>query len=174
MFISIWEIIDIIIMTAVSGYIFMGVFQKTGFTWNAFKDACILTAPGLVFHELAHKFVGLALGLQATFHAAYTWLGIGMVLKLLNTGFIFFIPGYVSISEGASPGVTALVAFAGPFLNLVLFIVASAMLKKHLSQRRWTLWYLTKQINLWLFILNMLPFPFADGFKVYAGLWSLL
>ena len=177
MFFTIRELIDVIVMTAAVGYIFMDFFKQKdhhfGFDKNAFYFACLVTAPALIFHELAHKFVAMSFGLQATFHAAYFWLLIGVALKLLRFRFIFFVPAYVSI--GAARSVQslplALTAGAGPFLNLVLFGVATLLLKrKKLKHKTFIFLYVTKQINLLLFILNMLPIPFFDGMKVYQGL----
>jgi len=182
--ISIRELIDVVIMTAVVGYIFMDFLKfrrteyKIGFDWETFKFACMVTAPALIFHELAHKFTAIAYGFQATFHAAYPWLGIGLALKMLNTGFIFFVPGYVSIGCAAQPCTiqplaSAIIAFMGPGLNLVLFLGSWMLLKqKNLKNRTRILLYVTKQINMFLFIFNMLPIPMFDGFKVYAGIWQ--
>ncbi len=181
--ISVREIIDVLIMTAAVGYIFMDFLKirgefKPGFDWESFKFACLVTAPALIFHELAHKFAAIAYGLQATFHAAYTWLGIGIVLKMLQTGFIFFVPGYVSIGCATQPCSieplsSAVIAFVGPGLNLVLFLACTLLLRqKNLKTRTRMILYVTKQINLFLFIFNMLPIPMFDGLKVYQGIWK--
>jgi len=170
------EIFDVLIMTLAVGYIFMDLFRKQpiGFDKNAFLFACLVTAPALIVHELAHKFFALGFGLEATFHAAYFWLILGIVLKMLRFGFIFFVPAYVSIGNGAVPPLEfALIAFAGPALNLVLFIVAWALLKqKRMKRNTFIFLQVTKQINLFLFIFNMLPIPFFDGMKVYQGLFK--
>jgi len=127
------EIIDLIIMTAVVGYIFLDIFKlprehhdplNPPSQWNDFLFACLITAPAIIFHEMAHKFVGILFGLKAVFHAAYTWLGIGVALKLFNTGIIFFVPGYVSLTPAGSLP-TAITAAAGPLLNLILFIATT-------------------------------------------------
>lgn len=182
MIISPRELFDAVLMTFAVGYIFMGIFQARklgiGFDWQAFWMACLVTAPALILHELAHKFAAMAAGLHATFHAAYTWLGIGVLLKLVYAPFIFFVPAYVSISCAAQPCaipplVSAATAFAGPCLNLILWISSWAVLKHHkLRSKKWLVfWFLTKKINMLLFILNMLPIPGFDGFTVYSGLW---
>jgi len=54
------------------------VYPKLGLSWKDFKFAIIITAPAVILHELAHKFVAMAMGLTATFHAWYTGLGIGV------------------------------------------------------------------------------------------------
>jgi Zn-dependent protease len=172
------ELFDVLIMTLAVGYIFMDLFRRQhfGFDKKAFLFACLVTAPALIAHELAHKFVALSYGLDATFHAAYFWLALGIILKMLRFGFIFFVPAYVSIGNGAvAPSASALIAFAGPALNLVLFIASWAMLKqKRMKRNTWIFWQVTKQINLFLFIFNMLPIPFFDGLKVYQGLYQTL
>lgn len=171
------ELIDVIVMTAAVGYIFMDFFKQKnhhfGFDKNAFYFACLVTAPALIFHELAHKFVAMSFGLDATFHAAYFWLLIGVALKLLRFNFIFFVPAYVSIGAGQDvQGLPmALTAGAGPFLNFVLFAISSLLLKqKKLTHKTYIFLQVTKQINLLLFILNMLPIPFFDGMKFYQGI----
>ena len=180
------ELLDIVIMTVVVGYIFTGIFNRfahdryqTGFDWKSFKFSCLVTAPAIILHELGHKFVALGFGLGATFHAAYVWLGIGTVLRALNTGFIFFVPAYVQI-ECATPLCTnvapiklSAIAAAGPAVNLAIFFLCWAILqKKDLKKNTRLIVYITKQINLFLFIFNMLPIPAFDGFKVYQGLWK--
>lgn len=187
MIISIREIFDIVVMTVAVGFIFMDVLKKLkphnyanyGFDWPALKLACLVTAPALILHELFHKFVALAYGLQAVFHASYSWLGFGVVLKLLNSPFLFFVPAYVSIGCDVepctiSPISSALIAFAGPFANLLLFLVCRVWLKKRMPFKKKVLLHITKQINLFLFIFNMLPFPLFDGWKVYEGLFLFL
>ena len=174
------ELFDVIIMTLAVGYIFMDMFRRhaVGFDKRAFWFACLVTAPALIAHELAHKFVALSFGLQAEFHAAYFWLVIGAALKLLRFGFIFFVPAYVSIGAAGLtviPAQSALIAFAGPFLNLVLFVVAWALLKqRRMKHNTFIFLQVTKQINLFLFVFNMLPIPFFDGMKVYQGLFQTI
>ncbi len=174
------ELFDVIIMTLAVGYIFMDMFRRNpiGFDKKAFCFACLVTAPALIAHELAHKFVALSFGLQAEFHAAYFWLILGVILKLIRFNFIFFVPAYVSIgAAGMSviPLQSALIAFAGPLLNLVLFVVSWALLKKRrLKHSTFIFLQVTKQINLFLFVFNMLPIPFFDGLKVYQGFFQTL
>ncbi len=182
---SIQEIIDIIIMSIAVGYILMGIFsfkrqkQIKFFDWQAFKFSVIVSAPALILHELGHKFVAMAYGLQPVFHAAYAWLGVGIALRLLRTGFIFFIPAYVNICPSGgcdtiSPLALSLIAFAGPAMNLILFLGAWALLRsgKNFSPKITAILKVTRVINGFLFIFNMLPIPPFDGFKVYQGLWN--
>lgn len=172
------ELLDVIIMTLAVGYIFMDVFRRypIGFDKRAFWFACLVTAPALILHELAHKFLAISFGLQAEFHAAYFWLMIGVILKLLHFSFIFFVPAYVSIGGmTVLPYQSALIAFSGPFFNFLLFVIAWALLQqKRMKHKTFLFLYITKQINLFLFVFNMLPIPFFDGMKVYEGLFQTL
>ena len=184
------ELFELVIMIVGLGYIFMGSFQqprtitdylqKFRFDWKAFSLAILITAPAIVLHELAHKFMALFLGLYAQFHASFYGLGIGVVLRLIQSPFIVFVPGYVSIcgDVGCTTGVPALssaiTAFVGPGMNLLLFVIAYFVLRSatKLTMRQKMLWYATKQINLFLFFFNMIPIPPFDGFGVVRGLFS--
>ncbi|MEK6962841.1 MAG: M50 family metallopeptidase [Nanoarchaeota archaeon] len=180
------ELIDVLIMSLALGYIFMDAFpqhprritekyfqQFQGFRWQDFWFACAVTAPSVILHEMGHKFVAMAYGLSATFHAAYTWLLFGIVLKLLNTGLIFFIPGYVSIGNGGTHLQMAFIALAGPIWHLLLWGGSKIALnsgKKIPHTIRFFL-LLLGHINKFLLIFNLLPIPGFDGFSVYLNLY---
>lgn len=181
--ISVLEILDLLVMTAALGYVFMTYIPKSrtpyqivherGFSWEDFFFAIKVTAPAIVLHELMHKFVALLLGLKAVFHAWYFGLFLGIFLKWIGSPFILFAPGYVSMGK-SSPLLMSLTAFAGPATNLLLFLIAAGILNyaTHLTKGQALFLYLTKQINLFLFIFNMLPIPPLDGSKVFYGLYK--
>jgi Zn-dependent protease len=115
--------------------------------------------------------------LDAVFYAFYRstftlMLGIFAVIsKLTGFGFMFFVPGYVGISGNGTHLQFALTAFAGPFLNLVLWLLPWYMLKyTKYRKKHYLLLMLTQRINMFLFIFNMLPIPGFDGYKVFTGL----
>jgi len=177
------ELFDMAVMTAVVGFIFMDFFKrpvenydplihyKVGFNWNDFLFACLVVAPAIILHELAHKFVALSYGLSATYQAAYFFLGLGLIMKLMRFGFIFFVPAYVSIIGRATPLQFSIIAFAGPLMNLILWVISWFVVKKNLVKRKYIpALVLTSRINMFLFIFNMLPIPGFDGFKVFSGL----
>lgn len=182
--ITIPELFDMLIMTAVVGYIFSSVFKKPvaedydplkhykpGFDWNNFYYAAAVTAPAIILHELAHKFVALSFGMQATFQAAYFFLILGLVLKLINFGFIFFVPAYVSIVGTGTALQFALTAGAGPFMNLIMWLLALFFIKYKLLDQKYTpALMLMSKINMFLFIFNMLPIPGFDGSKFFLGI----
>jgi len=191
---TLYEIFDMIVMTLAMGYIFKDTFRKEEYHgydpvealrhvtrsrgWEDFKFAALVTAPAIILHEMAHKFLALAMGLQATFHASYEFLGIGVVLKLINFPFIFFIPGYVSHSAAATPLQSAIIAGAGPFMNLALWGVSRGLLKSKGFMRKRRTWhnalFLSGNINLFLFIFNMLPIPIFDGAQFFSGIFHAI
>lgn len=190
MIFSLQEIIDVIIMTAAVGYIFHDVLgqvvhrkedydplvhYKKRFDFNSLKFAAMVAAPAIIIHELGHKFVAMYFGYTATFHAAYIWLLIGVLLKLMNFGFIFLVPAYVSYSGAVNPLQSSLIAFAGPFVNLALWLVPLIILKQNVRMKSATRTFLTltSRINMFLFIFNMIPIPGFDGYHVFSGILSL-
>ncbi len=187
MILSFFEIFNIILVILGVGFIFQGLFPlrgtkrdvldtfTKGFDWSEFWFVCKVAAPGIILHEMGHKFVALAFGLQAIFHASYFGLIVGIILKLLGSGFIFLAPGYVSLS-GATVVQGMLTALAGPLINLLLWLLAFFILRRKGSMSRRTVifWSLTEQMNKWLFIFNMLPLPPLDGSKFWLPLFSLL
>ncbi len=175
------EIFDMIVMTLFVGYIFRDIFSryshktpKLGFDWNSLKFAIMITAPGLILHELSHKFVAMSFGMTATFHAAYIWLIFGLIMKLLNFGFIVFVPAFVSIAGSGSNLQFALIALAGPLTNLLIWLIAAYLIKnKKIKTKHINLVVLTREINKFLFIFNMIPIPGFDGFQFLVNLFKV-
>lgn len=181
MIFNIQEIIDIGLMTLVIGYIFKDLFSKRPaadkydpLKVNTKKEnfwfAAIAVGSSIILHELGHKFVAMALGINATFHAAYSFLVLGLLLKLMNFGLIFLVPAYVS-HPPTIPIFSSAIAFAGPATNLVLWLILGIAIKNNWINKRYLpLAYATKYINGFLFIVNMIPFPGIDGYWVFKGL----
>ncbi len=197
MLLTIHELFDIVLMTVILGFLFMDSFKpparkntdvldqfknKSAGWWERFLFSVALIAPTVILHELAHKFVAMSFGLQATFHAFYansTTLMLGVfaiIAKLTGLGFVFLVPGFVSISGTASPLVYSVIAFAGPAVHGLAWLGTKLYLTygrtKHLSARARLFAVIFMKINGFLFILNMLPIPGIDGFTVYKGLLS--
>jgi len=189
--ISLMEFFRLIVMTLALGYIFSafmpqqlfgqkGLYhllkaQAQGIDWEAMKYSAIITAPAVVLHELCHKFVALAFGLSAEFFASYWGLGLGVFLKMVGAPFIIFVPGYVSVPYDTHILVMGVVALAGPMMNFFLWIGAGVYLKYFkLNKKQMILAVLTKKINMFLFIFNMIPFGFFDGAKVFRALGYLI
>lgn len=189
--VTLMELFRLVVMTLALGYIFSafmpqqlfgkrGLYhllnaQKSGFDLDALKYAAIITAPAVALHELGHKFIAMAFGLSAEFFVSYWGLGLGMFLKMVGAPFIIFIPGYVTIPYDTHVLVSGIVAFAGPFMNVVIWIAAGIYLKYFkLNHKQMILAVLTKKINMFLFIFNMIPFGLFDGAKVFRALGYLI
>jgi Zn-dependent protease len=188
--ITVQELIDMVIMVLGVGFIFSNLIRvptRREKTYDPLKEiesggssrmhdfwtAVMISAPGVVFHEVAHKMAGILLGLNAVFHAHYAFLLLGALLSVMKFPFIFFVPGYVTISGYAQPLYYAIVALAGPLLNLSLWLGSWGALKAHLVPRKYLgVVAITAQINMFLFIFNMLPIPGFDGFSVYSNLYK--
>lgn len=187
--ISFNEIIDLIAMTVFVGYIFSDILParrenydplthyKPGFDFEGLKFAIIATAPAIILHELAHKFVAISFGLNAVFYAFYRQtftliLGALTILsKLTGFGLMLFVPGFVGISGTGTSLQYAFAALAGPLVNLSFWLGAWFLLKKRLYKRKhYLLLILTSRINMFLFIFNMLPIPGFDGYNFLAHL----
>ncbi len=193
MVVSINEIIDLVIMILAIGFIFKDAFPKPApKKYDPVKElrkaakgedkydnllfAALIAAPGIILHEMAHKFAALLFGVQATFHAAYTWLLVGILLKMLNFGFIFFVPGYVEYPASlVTLPQSAIIAVAGPLMNLLLFLIAWALIKSNKVKKKNYLLalHLTKNINLFLFFFNMIPVPPFDGGHFFIDLYKI-
>lgn len=200
------EIIDIVIMTFIIGFIFHDIFKpsrkvevitpdsylkKKRFNWNDLWYAAAIVAPSVALHEFGHKFVAIANGMSATFHSPVSiqhilnpllifkdFLALLMVIvvvaKIFGWGkFIFFVPAYVAISGTGTALQFAGIAFAGPAVNLVLWLGSLLVLKTaKLKQNTHRFLFLVSRINMFLFIFNMLPIPGFDGFGVYSSLFK--
>jgi len=187
--ITINEIIDIIVMTVAIGYIFSKFVKRTpqeGYDPISYykknpiiediKFGAIIAAPAVVLHELAHKFVAMGFGASATLHAP-SLLGIpyGMYLLVIilihmNFPIFFFVGGYVS-HTALAPLASSLVAFAGPLSNLIIWGICVSLIKNNLVKRKYyTTLGLMAKLNMFFFVFNMIPIPGFDGSAVLMGL----
>ena len=197
MYLSFHELFDIVLMTLLLGFLFSDVFrppaprkasqdpvahylQPRRNKLREFWFSVLAIAPAVILHELAHKFVAIHFGLQATFHAFYAnsttlFLGVlAIIAKLSGFGFVFLVPGYVQILGSATPLQHAAIAFAGPAVHGLFWLGSLLALKfgKNFSRQTVQLLAVMKYVNGFLFILNMLPIPGIDGFSVYSGLFG--
>lgn len=175
------EVVELVITVFALGYIFSGFIQKPMhpikmllknrfFDWEDVKYSALVVAPAVILHELGHKFIGLALGYEAIFHASYVGLAIGAFLRIIGSPFLFFIPGWVSIPGAATASFDfAVIALAGPAVNLILYFISWGLLVSNKYPKFNTAFYLSKQINLLLFAFNMIPFSIFDGAKILSG-----
>ncbi|MBU2639669.1 MAG: M50 family metallopeptidase [Nanoarchaeota archaeon] len=168
--ITLIEIFSFLILIVSIAYIFS--MNITNDFKKNLKISLIATSPAVFFHELFHKIFAISFGYAATFHIFTPGLILGVILKLVNSPFLIIAPGFVSISNVTNDLQYRLIAFAGPFANLLLFLTALLILKykDNLSEKQLTILHLTKRINLLLLIFNMIPISPLDGAKVLFGL----
>ena len=186
-FITIWEVIEMAITIAFVGYIFSDIFPKRityenmlkmgpRFDVESFKFAAIVAGSAIILHELGHKVMAMSFGMQATYQAAFTWLILGVILKLMNFGFFVLVPAFVSIvgTSSSTPLQFSLIALAGPLVNLLLWLLFSHLLKnKKIYKKHHMMLHYGKEINKFRFIFNILPIPGFDGYKVLGYLLKL-
>ncbi|MFT4309136.1 MAG: hypothetical protein ACMXYL_01465 [Candidatus Woesearchaeota archaeon] len=188
---TIAEIVDMAIMAVAIGFIFKDIplfnVIRTSYSGiplakgpSNFLLAIYSIVPGIILHELFHKFSAIYYGAEAVFVANYTFLLIGIAIKLLKFPFILIAPAYVAITaaNGLAGHERALIGFAGPFANLLLYIAAFIIVKYDFKIFRkikdnpygYTILVGTRYINGFLFLFNMLPIPGFDGYHVMRGL----
>jgi Zn-dependent protease len=183
MFITIDEIIAIVIMTFAIGYIFstfikraptegydpLTYYNKSPF-WEDLKFGAMVAAPAVVFHELAHKFVAMSFGATAVLHAPYSLYAIVIVMRMLNFPLLFFIGGYVTHTP--LPYLqSALVSVAGPLTNLIIWGLCLFLIKEKLVNRKYyRMIGISAKLNLFLCVFNMIPIPGFDGFHFFRSL----
>ncbi len=183
MFFTWMELLELLVMIVAIGFIFSGTIARRPrtvydmmhpkrFDFGDFKFALLVAAPGIVLHELGHKFTAMAFGVSAVFHTWLPGLGIGILLKLVSAPFIILAPGFVEIPlQLVSDLQFRLIAFAGPAVNLILWLGSKFYLEKanNLSTKAASALFLTKRINMILFFFNMIPIGIFDGAKVFFG-----
>lgn len=184
-FTSLTELFNLLILIVAIAYILSGYIKspkkslkqlrkRTLFDWEDFKFATIIAVPAILFHELAHKFVAMAFGAAATFKIFGFGIILGLFLRIIMSPILILAPGYVEIAGEVALETTQMgvVAFAGPLVNLLLWLGPTFILKTQRKIKRTTATFLfyTAFLNMWLFIFNMIPFPPLDGSKILHAL----
>jgi len=127
------------------------------------------TLLGFVGHELAHRFVGRKFGAYTEFRAWYLGLAIALVTGIATRGsFIVAAPGAVYIySTWLTPYEEALIALAGPTVNLVIGLICLALRAALPYGYAWLFASIVGSVNATLAFFNMIPVPPLDGYKVF-------
>lgn len=190
MIFTIYEIIDIIVMCVALGYIFQDYvapqiarvkeydpikeFAKKQ-DFSQFWLAIAVTAPAIILHEFGHKFVALAFGATATFEAAYGFLVFALILKYFKAPFLFFVPAYIAWSGPVDSFGIFWIAIAGPLVNGLLWLASYTALKLNKVPKKYVPFViLTKKINGFLAIFNMIPLFGFDGSHVFSAIIDML
>jgi Zn-dependent protease len=189
--ITLSEVIGLIVVAFYISYIFSGFIKKPrniydedysykNQLWEDMKFSAMIVVPAVILHEMAHKFIAMFLGFESAFYGFYysswtmTLAIISIFLRIFHAPFIILVPGFVGIPPNVDPLSTGIIAFAGPLTNLIMFFIADYIIKnKQLNRNQLILATLTKKINIFLFIFNMIPIAPFDGGKVLTALFSL-
>lgn len=178
---NIYEIFSILVVVAAVAYIFSGLVpRKDPYSfkpgWAEIKFAAMVAAPAVIVHEMFHKFTAIAFGIPAFFQAWWFGLGLAMVLKVIGSPLIIIAPGYVVMPAITGPLQSTLIAFAGPFANLLMWLGSALYLKRarRIPRKTFVFLLIFRQINKYLFIFNMIPIPGFDGFHIVSGIWHLI
>ncbi len=137
----------------------------------------LLVIFSVCLHEYAHAQVALWQGDSTAARLGHLTLN---PLKQMGL-FSLFILAFIGICWGSVPVdpsrfkhrySDALVSFAGPFVNLSLFLIFTVLYSlaslKGLSAGAQLFFQLGALLNFVLFFLNMLPIPGFDGWNVFA------
>jgi Zn-dependent protease len=157
--------------------------------------AIAMAATAIILHELAHGYAALALGDETALREGRLSLNplrhvdrVGTLLlpafllvsQLLTIGRIVFLFGWakpvpVDPTHFRAPRqMMALVALAGPLMNIALaFLAAHAFLLPHLSRFAANAIGEFITFNLVLAIFNLIPLPPLDGGRVAVGVLPL-
>jgi Zn-dependent protease len=182
-----FELIDMLIMSLAIGYIFsnyiskptredydpLKTYKRKTQIWNNLKFAALVAGGAVVLHELSHKFIAMAFGAKAVLYAPYGFYLLVIFLKMVGFPFIFFVGGFVA--HGPLPPLqSAIVAIAGPLMNILLWGLVYTGIKNNLIKRKYVdIAVAFGRINLFLGIFNLIPIPGFDGFNFFASLFKV-
>ncbi len=154
-----------------------------------------MAAVAIILHELAHGYAALALGDETALKAGRLSLnplrhvdrtgtlifpGILLASQLLTVGRVLFMFGWakpvpVDPSHFRAPRqMMALVALAGPLMNITLAFLAAHLYRlPHLAPGFGAALDAFIDLNLALAIFNLFPLPPLDGGRIAVGLLPL-
>jgi len=125
----------------------------------------LIFSSAFILHELCHKFVAKIYGLWAEFRL--TLLGIIITLISIFSPIKIVSPGTVIVSGEANKEIIGKTSLSGPLVNLMLFLTffVSSLLIGTFSLKTAFIW--GSLINAFVALLNLIPFGFLDGAKVF-------
>jgi len=171
------EVRQMVISLAVTYGAFIVVFYGIYPIYIIAVAVLIAVGTGFMGHELMHRYVARRLG----YIACYRMWPLGLVMLALTS--VVKVPmgiagavhiGYRTRSSKPSQRDPALISAAGPLANVVF---SSMFLALYMYLWRSPALYIPYAVNAWLGLMNMIPVPPLDGFKVIHereyGLWTI-
>ena len=127
-------------------------------------------AGNVFFHELAHALVADALGYEGRFKVNLAMLVVGFAVAF-TSGFFFTTPGAVSVKGNPPKKDMALIAFVGPFTDLLIAVLALSFLPAFVADEFVFSWLASGALlSLSLALWNALPLGVTDGTYVLSGM----
>ncbi|MEM4247821.1 MAG: site-2 protease family protein [Candidatus Nanoarchaeia archaeon] len=150
-----------------------------------FFSVIILVVFSVCCHEYAHAWMALHEGDETAARNGHLTLNPLKQMGIFSLVMLLFL----GITWGSVPvnprnmrrrHSAALVAFAGPFANLTLFLIfcfLSALAESKggaIGRSAFAFFFIGASLNAILFIFNMMPIPILDGFTIFSHLFPSL
>ncbi len=144
---------------------------------------CVWVVVSIVLHELGHGWAALRLGDDTPLVTGHmTWNPLVHMgwMSLLMFAVVGIAWGMMPVNPTRLRGRhgDAVVALAGPAVNLALFVGCLAMMMltalvadqgTNLGKNLMTLWFVGAALNLTLMLFNLVPVPPLDGARILAS-----
>ena len=142
----------------------------------------ILVMFSICFHEYAHAYIALKQGDSTAAEKGH--LSLNPMIQMGTVSIVMLL--IIGISWGAVPVNPsrmkhkyshALVSFAGPAANLLLFLIfclLTVLFQNTNVNTYKDMFYLGAKLNMVLFLFNMLPVPILDGWTVFSYIFPKL
>ncbi len=172
---TLYEVRDLLISSLVLAFI----FTLTNLTPQTYLISFLIIVPVFVLHELAHKFVAQRRGYVAHYVLWPYGVIMSIILSLLSFGrLIFAALGAVMISSRhpsrigyAYSSITredaGVISIAGPLTNFAMASIG------YLLSPISNLFIAFAQLNVFVGLFNLIPFPPLDGQKIFAWSWKI-
>lgn len=162
------EIKDILISILTLSLIFS--YPEILITPSIFLISFLSVGLGFMGHELSHKFMARRLGFFSEYRMWTQGLILALILAFITNGmFVFAAPGavvfgaYWFFTQPTKENIGK-IGLSGPLFNITISLIFGFLNILY----PYYLFRIISDINAWLAIFNLIPFPPLDGHKVFA------
>lgn len=154
--------ISALVITAIFAYPYIG----SPYLPIIFGIYLLFIGLGFTLHETAHKFMAIHLGAISEFRMWGQGLAFALFMRVIG-GPIFIAPGATYWAKRfATAEDHGKVSAAGPVANIILALLFLAMALVLTPLQ--SLFKMGAEINLYLALFNLIPFPPLDGSKIMS------